>query len=224
MKLNLEGKLAFISGSSRGIGKAIALSLASEGVHIGLNGRKPLDLSITSKEISEKYPNVVIKHFLGDVKNSRYLDLRDFDILINNVGGGGTWTKEGDKVMDMNYGNMRRMIELYLEKERDWGRVITISSIYGKEKHDSAVFSATKSAQIAYMKSLAGKYEGITFNTICPGFINTKEDIIGYANDNEAPIGTPEDIANMVTFLCSDRSSFINGACIVIDGGFTKSF
>jgi NAD(P)-dependent dehydrogenase (short-subunit alcohol dehydrogenase family) len=70
------------------------------------------------------------------------------------------------------------------------------------------------------MKNLSGRYEGITFNTICPGHIDVGKLMGSYAGK----AGKPEDIAGIATFLCSEKAKHINGACIVVDGGESKSF
>jgi 3-oxoacyl-[acyl-carrier protein] reductase len=102
-------------------------------------------------------------------------------------------------------------------RERGWGRIITISSIFGKEAGGRPWFNMAKAAEISLMKSLAGKYRGITFNSIAPGHID-----IGTKNFTGQ--GKPEDVANIVVFLCSDRAKHINGACITVDGGESRSF
>ena len=102
----------------------------------------------------------------------------------------------------------------YMRKQ-EWGRVITIASIYGKEAGGRPWFNMAKAAEISLMKNLAGRYNGITFNTIAPGHICTEE-IAGK--------GKPEDVSSIVVFLCSDKAKHVNGACITVDGGESKSF
>jgi len=145
----------------------------------------------------------------------------------------GTWDWIQSEIMVMNYENMLNFTYEYLKKKRKWGRVITISSIYGKEKGPNPGFTAAKAAQIAFMKSLAGKHEGITFNIICPGHIDTGKPNVKYAYLMEKilkfpykpeKIGKPEDVANIVCFLCSDKAKHIDGAVITVDGGESHSF
>ncbi len=207
MELNLKGKIALITGGSRGIGLAIKKALEKEGVKI---------ISWSKSEGQDLMKGI-------DLNN--YVDLLESDILINNIGGMGTCAREdAEDCMFKNYKLTQMLTDFYLQKKKDWGRVITISSIYGKEKGLNPYFTAAKAAQIAYMKSLAGKYLGITFNTICPGCINTKQSIKDYAKENNMTLGKPEDVANMVTFLCSDLAKHINGATITVDGGDSHSF
>ncbi len=212
MELELKGKKALVTGGSKGIGKAIADLLIQEGAEVIILSRtQGLKLDVLSDDLSS-IPN-------------------DFDILINNVGGGGRWGteeyesfNEWDEVYKKNAGAATKLTMKCLPymKQKKFGRVITISSIYGKESGGRPWFVMAKSAEIALMKSLSGKYEGVTFNTIAPGYINVGKD---FGNISEkAKIGFPEDVANIVVFLCSEKAKFINGACITVDGGESKSF
>jgi len=206
----MKKKKVLITGGAAGIGRAIASELAKEySVHI-LDLNNGIKCDVLDDSQIEKVPN-------------------DFDILINNVGGGGTWGNEKqpekftewDQVYQKNAGAAYKFTMKclpYMKKKR-WGRVITISSIYGKEKGIKPWFDMAKSAEIALMKNLAGRFPGITFNTICPGYIDVgKEMIIGHK------VGKPKDVAYLVSFLCSNKARHINGACIVIDGGESHSY
>lgn len=198
MNLNLKGKKCLITGGSKGIGLAIKKALEKEGVKvISWSRSEGIDL-------------------MGKIPK-----LPKIDILINNVGGGGTWNSSDD-IFNINYEVMGDLTVQFINQnpKRKYGRVITISSIYGKEKGPNPVFTASKAAQIAFMKSLAGKYKGGTFNTICPGHIDVGKEF----PDNPQIIGKPSDVASLVTFLCSDLASHINGATITVDGGESHSF
>jgi len=205
--MKLKNKTAAVSGSSRGIGRAIRLSLQREGVKV---------YSISKHDNI----NMMTKKGMLTACSKAW----DADILINNLGGCGTSNNFG-LIWDKNVRTTNLMTKAFLENtNKKWGRVITISSIYGKEKGPNPEFVASKAAQIAYMKSLAGRYKGITFNSISPGLINTKESIKQEAKRINAPLGQPEDVADIVTFLCSDKAKFIDGANITVDGGFSHSF
>lgn len=209
MDLNLKGKTAIVTGGSRGIGKAIKEALEKEGVNV-ISWSRTSGVDLESGWLS-----------FNDVIN-----LEQADILINNFGGGGTWKKEDSgKVMWKNYGVTKELTDIFLDNGRKkGGRVITIASVYGKEAGPNPYFTAAKSAQIGYIKSMANKYTGtkVTFNTICPGMIDTgkftKTQMDGHS------IGQPEDVADIVVFLCSNKARHINGSCIVIDGGESSSF
>lgn len=203
MELGLEGKTALVTGGSKGIGKAICEALKKEGVKV---------TSMSRTDGTDLMDDCYVVQF-NPV----------FDILINNVGGMGTCKREDWRDCTYkNYGltlNFTEKCLPYMEKKK-WGRVITIASIYGKEKGHNPYFTASKSAQIAYMKSMSDKYQGVTFNSISPGHIDVgkKMDYIPKI------IGKPKDVANIVTFLCSDLASHINGTNITVDGGESHSF
>jgi 3-oxoacyl-[acyl-carrier protein] reductase len=191
--------IAIVSGGSKGIGKAIKNILEKNILVIDLSRHSGFDLM--DEEDLRKAEDLV--------KNAR--------ILINNIGGGGSWSNFEEQ-MSKNYGIMVRLTNSFLKGKGN--RVITISSIYGKEKGHNPGFTASKAAQIAYMKSLAGKYKGVTFNTICPGHIDVGKPF----PDKPKVIGKPEDVAYLVEFLCSDKANHVNGACITVDGGESSSF
>lgn len=202
MQLNLKGKTALVTGGSKGIGLAIKKALKAEGV-------KVIDWSkSTGHDILE-----------NDLK------LPKIDILINNVGGCGTSDKL-NLILNKNLNSCVYLTSLFLEQNKDkkYGRVITISSMYGKEKGPNPLFTAAKAGQIAFMKSCAGMYNGITFNTICPGYINTKKEIKDEAEKYRFRLGQPEDVAGIVVFLCSNLAKHINGATITVDGGDSHAF
>ena len=169
------------------------------------------------------------------------------------MGGGGRWGQEDiEQTREQVWRNVFNKNTLasvrfttkvlpYMKKQK-WGRVITISSIYGKEGGGRPWFSIAKSSEISFMKALSMNYdlvrEGITFNTIAPGNIMIKDtgwDLMKKDNsvlfenklDKEFPLGrlgTPNEVANVVVFLSSEKASLINGACITVDGGESKSF
>ena len=211
MELNLNNKTALVTGGSKGIGLVIKKALEKEGV------------KVTSWSRSEGVD-------LMDKEQLKTLTTRwhEVDFLINNVGGMGTCDyMDGWNCMKKNYGVTHILTEWFLtdrvEKAKH-GRVITISSIYGKERGMNPWFTATKAAQIAYMKSLSYdfKYQGtVTFNTICPGHIDVGKPFL---HSPPNIIGKPEDVANIVVFLCSDKAKYINGACITVDGGESHAF
>jgi len=196
MELNLKGKKALITGGSKGIGLAIKKALEEEGVEcISWSRSEGVDLENDIPEIP------------------------DIDFLINNVGGRGTWN-EFNKIININLNPFLNLTHQFMALGKIDGRIITIASIYGKEKGDNQTFTACKAFQIAMMKSLAGRCGKVTFNTICPGHIDVGKPF-PYKPEK---IGKPEDVANIVTFLCSDLASHINGACITVDGGESHAF
>lgn len=235
MELGLKDKFAIVTGNSRGIGKEITLALRKEGVKVP-------DISRTTGY--DLMTNEGISRLVNDYP--------ECDILCNSVGGGGRWGSEipeetEEKVWEDVY-KKNAMIAMRLTMKflphmlrKKWGRVVTIASIYGYEGGGRPWFNMAKSAEISLMKSLSlmPRYatKNITFNSVCPGFIMIPD--TGWERiKNEQPeeyeqainpipakrLGTPEDVANLVVFLCSQKASYINGAAIPVDGGLSKSF
>ena len=173
-------------------------------------------------------------------------------ILVNNVGGGGRWgspvveeTSE-DVWLDVYAKNALAAVRFTMKalpfmRTQCWGRVVTIGSIYGKEGGGRPWFNMAKNAEISLMKTLAMNpdlaRDGITFNTVAPGSVMIED--TGWDRERrEHPeafkqfteqlplgrLGQPEEVADIVVFLCSERASWVNGACIVVDGGESRSF
>lgn len=174
-------------------------------------------------------------------------------ILVNNVGGGGRWGSArieeapDDVWLEVYNKNALAAVRftvraIPLMRKEKWGRVVTIASIYGREAGGRSWFNMAKSAQISLMKTLAMDpalvRKGITFNSVAPGAImipdtgwekEQKDNPKKFKKmlDQQFPLGrlgTPEEVTNVVIFLCSEKASLINGACIVVDGGESRSF
>jgi len=172
------------------------------------------------------------------------------DILINNVGGGGRWGQElientklsiWEEVYTKNTGAAIEFTSAFLPymREHKWGRVICIASIYGKEGGGRPWFNMAKSAEISLIKCLSmyNIYirDGLTFNSVAPGAVmvdswvkQQEADPEGFKAFQEGlllgRLGMPQEVANVVMFLCSDLASYVNGACISVDGGESNSF
>jgi 3-oxoacyl-[acyl-carrier protein] reductase len=175
------------------------------------------------------------------------------DILVNNVGGGGRWGKEivedtdykvWQEVYDKNAGLSIKLTMWAIPnmRKQKWGRVITIASILGKEGGGRPWFNMAKAAEISLMKTLAKTShlvkDGITFNTVAPGGILIPG--TGWEQEQkEYPekfkdfvnfylplgrMGTSEEVSFIVLCICSVNSSLLNGACIAVDGGESRSF
>jgi 3-oxoacyl-[acyl-carrier protein] reductase len=147
-------------------------------------------------------------------------------------------------VYDKNLTSAMKYSRMFLPYmlEKKWGRVVTITSIYGKQSGGRPWFNVAKAAQTTLMKNLSTNptyaSANITFNTVAPGGIwipNTgwetmqQEDPEGFesfikSNFPRGSMGTPEEVANLVTFLCSEKASLINGAAISADGGESTYF
>jgi len=259
MDLKIKGKYALITGGTHGIGRAIALSLADEGCNVAVCSR---DKDRVEKTISElKAKGVDCLGIQADVMNSGDIEKTiksvtdkwgTIHILINNVGGGGRWgseiveeTKESVwmEVYEKNVLAAIRFTNLAIPfmRKQKWGRVVTITSIFGREGGGRPWFAMAKTAQTAMMKALAKKHylseENITFNSVAPGAImipdtgwekmlkeNPKE--LEEFIKNELPLGRlgkPEEIADVVAFMCSEKASLLNGASVPVDGGQSSS-
>ena len=256
----LTGKYALITGATHGIGLSICRKLASLGCKIAFTARSLGPLKDLSKELNDMgveniffQADALSERDCNEVMDEIESSWGRLDILINNVGGGGRWGKENieqtspevwKEVHQKNAGAAiiftRRAIPLM--RKNKWGRVITITSILGKEGGGRPWFNMAKASEVALMKTLSlTKYlvrDGITFNSIAPGGIfiqgtgfekekddNPKE--FEQMIDNEYPLGrmgTTEEVASVVAFIASDLSSLVNGAQITVDGGQTKAY
>jgi 3-oxoacyl-[acyl-carrier protein] reductase len=173
-------------------------------------------------------------------------------ILINNAGGGGRWGSEEveataeDVWLGVYHKNALAAVRFTVKvipsmRKQKWGRVVTIGSIYGREGGGRPWFNMAKSAEISLMKSLAMRpdlaRDGLTFNSVAPGAImipetgweaemrqNPEKFQETVANLPLGRLGTPEEVANVVVFLCSEKASLVNGACIPVDGAEGRSF
>jgi 3-oxoacyl-[acyl-carrier protein] reductase len=256
MDLGIRDKFALVTGGSHGIGRAIALTLAGEGCNVAICARDEQRVIETTKEIEAR--GVAAIGVSADVMASEDIDRvmtvvtrswGSLHILINNVGGGGRWGSDSveetaeEVWLDVYNKNALAAVRFtvgfipYMRKQK-WGRVITITSVYGKEGGGRPWFNMAKSAQMALMKNLAMKKDlvrdGITFNSVAPGGImipdtgweqELKTDPAKLDRDfTQGRLGTPEEVANVVVFMCSECASLLNGACIAVDGGESRSF
>lgn len=259
---SMKNKTAIVTGGSHGIGLAIARQLGENGCKVVICSRTQERLDSTKTEFEKL--NITCATYKFDALDSQdtlnvvkaiIKDNPKIDILINNVGGGGSWgvsdvTKTDISVWREVFEKNTFSASVFTQQvlpsmiQNEWGRIITISSIIGKESRAECRpwFNMAKAAQIALMKSLSKDKKlvrkGITFNTVSPGgiFIDDtgfaklkKENPEAYKSmvDRDYPLGrqgSPEEVANLVTFLCSESSSLINGSQIVIDGGQTNSY
>ncbi|GLX86507.1 beta-ketoacyl-ACP reductase [Thalassotalea loyana] len=238
---SLEGKVALVTGASRGIGKAIATQLKEQGATVlgtatsesgaarisdYLGEGNGLVLNVTENESIESLFAVVKERFGG------------IDILVNNAGITRDnifmrmKDEEWDDIIDTNLSSIFKISKNVLRpmmKKRN-GRIINIGSVVGTMGNAGQVNYATaKAGLIGFTKSLAREVasRGITVNTVAPGFIDTdmtqtltdeqKEGIFSQVPANR--LGKPEEIASAVTFLASDAAAYITGETLHVNGG-----
>ena len=239
-------KVALITGATRGIGKAIALKLASSGFNIALNYRKENDdLTNTKSEIEKA--GVDCLPVQGDISSFEDCEriakeifdkFGKIDVLVNNAGITKDMLlmrmkpEDFSSVVDVNLigtFNMTRNVVPYMVKAR-FGKIVNISSVVGIEGNaGQANYAASKAGIIGFTKSLARELgsRNILVNAVAPGFIET--DMTAVLSDSVRDeiakkislrrMGSAEDVAGVVEFLCSDASSYVTGTVIPVTGG-----
>jgi len=237
---NFEGKVALVTGGSRGIGRAIVANLLEAGAKVALTATTP-ERATEAAATFEVGDNC--KGYAGDAKDVAKAVVADFgrvDILVCNAGitrdqlALGMPDEDWTSVIDVNLSGSFRMIQaLYrtFMKQRT-GRIITISSVVGLTGNaGQSNYAASKGGLISLTRSMAKELgsRNVTANVVAPGFIATDMtkvlgDEIADMAAKAAPlrrVGTPEDIANVVRFLASDEASYVTGQVIAVDGGMT---
>lgn len=263
MDLSLGKKVALVTGASRGIGKSCALVLAQEGCNLAICARGKERLEETAEELKAEGIEVLAVQI--DITKPKEVDsfvaraaerFGGIDILVNNAGAGRLSDlmelpeEEFRYNMDVMLFGLIRCCKAAVShmREQKWGRIINISSIFGKQPGGLVDYDAIKAAVIMFTKDLANytAKDNILVNSVCPGPIRTSlwegpgqlgdqlgqmlnmsgpEAIKWFAEQN-IPLGhygDPEDIANLVAFLVSDKARFITGQAINVDGGMVKN-
>lgn len=258
MDLELYDQVAFVAGSSRGIGKAIARRFLQEGSRVVISGRDAAALAACEKELTAEFPAARVMQVQGDLTQPPAIrealaQVRDrwgrLDALVANVGSGrgsAGWEIEANawkEAFEINFhsavGIVTEALKQMVSAKR--GSIVVVSSIAGVEAIPAPLpYSSAKSALIAYTKNLARETADVNVrvNAVAPGNIffeggswaarleSNREAVLKYIAD-EVPMqrfGTPQEIADLVVFLCSARASFISGTCIIADGGQTRTF
>lgn len=246
MDLGLKGKNAIVTGGSIGIGAAIAIALAREGCNVAINYRRH---DTEAREVVHKVvqlggKGLAVKADVSSFKDAENMvatAVKEFgrlDILVCNAGitwDGVIWKmteEQWDKVIAVNlkgYFNYNRAAAAVF-KDQKVGKIVNVSSINGlRGKFAQANYCASKGGEIAMSKALAkelGKFN-VNVNVVAPGMVMTEmaekipPEFLGKAVDETVlgRIATPEECADLVVFLCSDRARHITGEVIKIDGG-----
>jgi NAD(P)-dependent dehydrogenase (short-subunit alcohol dehydrogenase family) len=262
MDLGLSGKVAFVSGSTAGIGLAIARRLGHEGADVVINGRTEERVRLALADIKKDVRNVDVRGIAADLGTTEgcaevVRQLPQIDILINNVGI--FEPKPFDQIADsdwerffaINVMSGVRLSRAFLPamKERNWGRIVFISSESGLQIPAEMIhYGMTKTAQLAIARGLAETCEGskVTVNSVLPG-PTASEGVAEFvsnlaAEQKMSPAAfeqeffktarptsilkrfiEPDEIANVVAFVCSPLASAINGASVRADGGVILS-
>lgn len=242
----LKDKIVLITGSSQGIGKAIALKFSSLGAKIVLNDIESQEenLKKTKEEIENNGGQA--KYFFADVSKMEETEkmiqevqkeLGGLDVLVNNAGIVQDRTlakmtsEEWQRVIDINltgvFNSTKSALPLIIQSQ---GKIVNVSSIVGlKGNFGQANYAAAKAGIIGFTKSLSkevGRF-GVTVNAVAPGFIETRL-TESLSEEMKAGIkkftslgrfGKPEEVANLIAFLASGEADFITGEVITIDGG-----
>ena len=246
-KVSLEGKVALVTGGSRGIGRASALAFADAGASVVVASRKLPDLEGVVKEIKAKgVKGLAVASHVAKIEDSKNLveqvkaEFGRIDILFNNAGTnpyyGSLFNVEEwawDTTMNVNLKGHFFLSQLVarMMKEQGGGSIINTASLGGIRPSDLNIYSVTKAAFIMLTQVMAkewGQY-GIRVNAIAPGIIKTrlaeqlwKDPVVGEAARKRMAmlrLGEPEEVAGVVLFLASDASSYVTGETIIIDGG-----
>ncbi|MGF1621254.1 MAG: SDR family NAD(P)-dependent oxidoreductase [Rhodomicrobiaceae bacterium] len=247
MDLKLSGKTALVTGASTGIGRRIAIQLATEGVRLAIAARRRELLEELAREITDaagEAPVIIEQDVLADdgperIARSAVDGLGAVQILINNAGGSRAFSLETTdeqwaEAMTLNFTRPRQLTHQLLNQMMagGWGRIVNIT---GKSEPEgiNGAFCA-KAAIHSWSKGLSrevGKH-GITINCIAPGRIMSEQIERNYSpehrqwqSENEIPVGRygePEELANLAVFLSSPLAAYMTGTVIPVDGGLRR--
>jgi NAD(P)-dependent dehydrogenase (short-subunit alcohol dehydrogenase family) len=260
MDLHLTDKLALVSGSTAGIGLAIATSLAAEGARVIVNGRTQHRVSEAIDAIRAKHPNAKLEGFAGDLSTANGAEelarkYPDVEILVNNLGifepkpFEEIPDEDWRRFFDVNVLSGVRLSRLYLAgmKQRNWGRIIFISSESALQIPEEMIhYGMTKTAQIAVARGLAElcAATGVTVNAVLPGPTRSEgvEEFVGKLSGGKPfdefekeffqkvrptslikRFASVEEVASLVTYVASPLSSATTGAALRVEGGLVKS-
>ena len=260
MNLELTDKRALVTGSTKGIGFAIARALSAEGARVIVNGRSDTSVRDALGQIRAAHPDAKLEHFAGDLASAAAaaeLVRRwpEVDILVNNLGifeprpfeeiSDEQWRR----FFEVNVLSGVRLSRAYLPgmKRRNWGRVVFISSESGIQIPPEMIhYGMTKTAQLAVSRGMAETCAGtgVTVNAVLPGPTRSAgvEEFVGKLSGGRSfaefertffatarpssllkRFATPEEVANLVVYVCSPLSSATNGAALRVDGGVVRA-
>ena len=254
MDLGLAGKVAIVTGSSRGIGRGIAARLAEEGANVVLCARGGVELDSAVRSINGSGRTIGIVADVATPEGATAVvaaavdQLGGVDIVVNNVGGSGA-----KSFADMDAADLQAVLDknvfpavnvshaaLPSLRSRGGGVIAVISSIWGREGGGAPSYNVAKAAEISLAKAMATDLakDGVRVFSVAPGSTlfpggswerRTRDDPEGIAAfiERELPfgrLGTVDEIADVVTFMVSPRASWVVGTCITVDGGQSRAF
>ena len=246
--INLSDKVAIVTGSGRGIGRAIALKLAENGATIVVNDIDQSaqiaaeEIKATGKKSLAVTADVTSATDVANMVDTAIATFGRIDILVNNAGINRDQLlmrmseEDWDKVLDVNLKGVFLCTKAVLRPmiKQHQGRIISIASIVGLAGNPGqANYAAAKAGIIGFTRSVAREVasRGITVNAIAPGFIDTE--MTQKLSENQRQelmshiplgyLGTPEDVAAAVAFLASDEAKYITGQVLTVDGGMTMA-
>ena len=247
-RFDLSGRVALVTGASRGIGSAIAEALAEHGATVVLSSRKQTDLDAEAERINARYPEratAIAAHAGRPEELEKLVDavmhrFSRIDILVNNAGTNpyfgpvlGAELAAWDKTFEINLRGYFILTKLvyHASMEQHGGAIVNISSIGGlRPGIGLGVYNITKAGVIMLTRQLARELGGkVRVNAVAPGLVRTRfaEALWGnpeilervLAQNPMGRIGVPDEVANAVLFLASDAASYVNGEVLVVDGG-----
>ena len=238
---SLEGKVALVTGGSRGIGAAISRELGSAGARVAVNYRSGKE---AAEEVASEVGGIALAANVGDPAEAKDLiervesELGEVDVLVNNAGItrdtliARMSDEEWEEVIETNLRgtfNTCRAVARKMLRRRS-GAIVNMTSVVGLHGNPGqANYAASKAGIIGLTKALARELgsRGVRVNAVAPGYIATEltdvlsEEIRGaiLGNTPMGRLGSPEDVAAAVRFLCSDEAAFITGDVLLVDGG-----
>lgn len=243
MNLGIDGKVALVTGASKGLGLGVASTLASEGAKVAISSRSRERIDRAAEQIGA----IPFVHDARDIHDAARLvcaveeELGPIDILVANSGG----PPASANALSFTHQQWRSAYDLLLlgaltlvravipgMRERGWGRVLSLSSSEVREPSPILVLSsAHRAGLLAALKTIARQVagDGITVNSLLPGLIATDRLRELGASGSEllrdvpaGRLGTVEEFASAAAFLCSARASYITGTALLVDGGVTR--